>query len=74
MSLRSLRIIQRSIHLVASVVLAAYVYTPLSEEPWLQNSVRFGTVPVLVVTGFAMWLAPKLLASRRRSKAQAARQ
>lgn len=74
MSLRSLRIIQRSIHLVASVALAAYVYTPLSGELWLQNSVRFGTVPVLVVTGFAMWLAPMLLAGRRRSKAQAARQ
>jgi thiosulfate reductase cytochrome b subunit len=49
---------QRVVHLAAALVLVAYLYTPL--EAQLQDAVRFVVVPALVVTGIAMWQAPRI--------------
>jgi thiosulfate reductase cytochrome b subunit len=49
---------QRVVHLAAALVLVAYLYAPL--EAQLQDAVRFVVVPVLVVTGIAMWQAPRI--------------
>jgi hypothetical protein len=49
---------QRVVHLVAAVVLVAYLYAPLEEQ--LQDAVRFLVLPLLVVTGIAMWQAPRI--------------
>jgi len=55
---------QRVAHLVAAVVLFAYLYAPV--EP-LQDVVRFVVVPLLTATGIAMWQAPRI---RRALKAR----
>ncbi len=49
---------QRAAHLLAASVLIAYVYAPISAE--LHDTVRFIVVPVLVLTGVAMWQAARL--------------
>jgi thiosulfate reductase cytochrome b subunit len=57
------RKVQRVVHLAAALVLAAYVYAPL--EPQLQTAVRFVVLPVLVLTGIAMWQAARIRRLRR---------
>jgi thiosulfate reductase cytochrome b subunit len=43
--------------------MVAYVYMPL--EAQLQDAVRFIVLPVLVVTGIAMWQAPRIRRLRK---------
>lgn len=54
---------QRVVHLAAAFVLIAYLYAPL--EAQLQDAVRFVVLPLLVVTGIAMWQAPRIRRLRR---------
>ena len=54
---------QRAVHLVAALVLIAYLYAPLDAQ--LENAARFLVLPVLVVTGIAMWQAPRIRRLRK---------
>ena len=54
----TLRRAQRRVHLLAGAVLAAYVYAPLGAE--LEALVRFAVLPVLALTGIAMWQAARI--------------
>jgi hypothetical protein len=54
---------QRLVHLVAAVVLIAYLYAPL--EAQLQDAIRFLVLPLLVLTGIAMWQAPRIRRLRK---------
>jgi thiosulfate reductase cytochrome b subunit len=54
---------QRIAHLAAALMLVAYLYAPL--EAQLQDAVRFVVLPVLVVTGIAMWQAPRIRRLRK---------
>jgi hypothetical protein len=64
---------QRRVHLLAGAVLAAYVYAPLGTE--LEDVVRFAIMPILALTGIAMWQAARIrralrsLRTRRQAKA-----
>ena len=49
------RLILRSIHLVFSIPIIGYVYSPFEELPNYAPVVRFVSIPVLVLTGFWMW-------------------
>ena len=49
------RSVQRSVHLVASVLLLAYLYSPLGENPVFDVMVRVMIIPVLVGSGVVMW-------------------
>jgi thiosulfate reductase cytochrome b subunit len=55
---------QRRVHLAAGLLLIVYLYAPL--EAQLQHAVRFFVVPALVVTGIAMWHAPRIRRLRKR--------
>jgi thiosulfate reductase cytochrome b subunit len=55
---------QRVVHMAAALLLIAYLYAPL--EAQLQDTVRFLTLPALVVTGIAMWQAPRIRRLRKR--------
>jgi thiosulfate reductase cytochrome b subunit len=57
------RKVQRAVHLAAALLLVAYLYAPL--EAQLQDAVRFIVLPVLVVTGLAMWQAPRIRRLRK---------
>jgi hypothetical protein len=55
---------QRRVHLAAALLLIAYLYAPF--EAQLQDAVRFLALPALVVTGIAMWQAPRIRRLRKR--------
>jgi hypothetical protein len=54
---------QRVVHLAAALVPVGYLYAPL--EAQLQDAVRFVVLPVLVVTGIAMWQGPRIRRLRK---------
>jgi hypothetical protein len=49
------RTIVRWIHIVFSIPTIGYVYSPFEELPNYAPVVRFGSIPVLVLTGLWMW-------------------
>lgn len=54
---------QRAAHLLGACVLAVYAYAPVGAE--LRDTVRFVVLPVLVLTGVAMWQAARIRRLRR---------
>lgn len=57
---KQLRDLQRAVHLVGGLLLAAYIYTPLRDLSTFGLLVQFVVVPVVVATGMAMWQLPRL--------------
>ena len=49
------RTILRSIHILLSIPIIGYVYSPFADLPNYAPVVRFVSIPVLVFTGFWMW-------------------
>ncbi len=55
MSNSTLRTIFRWIHLVLSIPIAGYIYSPFADIPQYAPAVRFVFFPAIVVTGLLMW-------------------
>jgi thiosulfate reductase cytochrome b subunit len=55
MSNATKRWIPRLIHLIFSIPIAGYVYSPFEELPNYASVVRYVSIPVLVLTGLWMW-------------------
>ncbi|BCM90629.1 hypothetical protein IAD21_02486 [Abditibacteriota bacterium] len=55
MSNAAKRSILRWIHIVFSIPIIGYVYSPFEELPNYAPVVRFVSIPVLVLTGLWMW-------------------
>jgi hypothetical protein len=49
------RLILRCIHIVFSIPILGYVYSPFEEIPKYAGRVRFVVVPVMLLSGFLMW-------------------
>jgi hypothetical protein len=49
------RAILRSIHLIFSIPIIGYVYSPFAELPNYAPVVRFVSIPVLILSGFWMY-------------------
>jgi thiosulfate reductase cytochrome b subunit len=49
------RSILRWIHIVFSIPILGYIYSPFEEIPKYAARVRFVVVPVMVLSGFWMW-------------------
>jgi hypothetical protein len=49
------RSILRSIHIVFSIPVLGYIYSPFEEIPKYAARVRFVGVPVMLLPGFWMW-------------------
>lgn len=54
------RQILRWIHLVFSIPIIGYIYSPFQVIPQYAPVVRFIAVPAIVVTGLWMWQGPRL--------------
>ena len=50
-----MRSITRAVHLVFSVPIIGYVYSPFEEIPNYAPLTRFVFLPVLILTGLLMW-------------------
>ena len=55
MSDRTLRTWLRWAHVLIGLSLAVYLYTPLHADAVATNAARFILVPMLMLTGVAMW-------------------
>jgi hypothetical protein len=74
MSNATKRWIPRLIHLILSIPIIGYVYSPFEELPNYAPVVRFVSIPVLVLTGLWMWKGHVLrrLISKRSAQQDAA--
>lgn len=52
------RKLQRAFHLLGGATLLAYIYVPAAHE--LDDLVRFVVLPMLTLTGIAMWQTARL--------------
>jgi hypothetical protein len=71
MSNYKLRAILRLVHIVGGVTIIALIYSPWELQPLLFTTARFVVIPILGVTGVAMWQQArlsKLLKLNARSK------
>ncbi|HEY4283180.1 MAG TPA: hypothetical protein VGM62_08950 [Chthoniobacterales bacterium] len=50
------RSILRSIHIIFSVPILGYIYSPFKELPSYAPIARYVAVPVIVLSGFWMWI------------------
>lgn len=55
MTERTQRTIIRSIHLIFSIPILGYIYSPFDKIPLYAPRVRFVFVPVMLLTGLWMW-------------------
>ena len=55
MSKATKRWIPRLVHLIFSIPIIGYVYSPFEEIPNYAPAVRFVFLPVMVLSGFWMW-------------------
>jgi hypothetical protein len=51
----------RVLHLVLSVPILGYLYGPVASIPRAASFTRWVAMPVVVLTGFWLWLKPRLL-------------
>jgi hypothetical protein len=49
------RLIVRWIHIVFSIPILGYIYSPFEEIPKYADKVRFVIVPVMLLSGLWMW-------------------
>ena len=56
---KRVRDIQRTVHLMCGLLVAAYIYTPLPDVPVVGVLVQLVAIPALVATGMAMWQAAR---------------
>ena len=49
------RLIVRSIHLIFSIPILGYIYSPFEKLPDYAPATRFVFLPVMVLTGLWMW-------------------
>jgi hypothetical protein len=68
------RSIFRWIHIIFSIPILGYIYSPFEEVPKYADRVRFVVVPVMLVSGLWMWKGHvvRRLISRRSAKQEAA--
>ena len=68
------RSIIRWMHIVFSIPILGYIYSPFEEIPKYAPRVRFVVVPVMLLSGFWMWKGhlPRRLISKRWARQDAA--
>ena len=49
------RWILRSIHLIVSIPIIGYIYSPFDKIPQYAHPTRFFFVPIMILTGLWMW-------------------
>ena len=55
------RSVVRWFHIFEGLFIGAYFYSPLSDLSWSEPLIKFVLIPLLVLSGLAMWKQAKLL-------------
>jgi len=68
------RSIVRWIHIVFSIPILGYIYSPFEQLHYFADRVRYGVVPVILLSGLWMWKGHLLrrLISKRPARQEAA--
>lgn len=72
MSNRQLRVVLRWVHIVGGALIATFVYAPWGASPLFLALMRWGVIPVLILTGLLLWQQARLTKLRQRAKAPSA--
>lgn len=72
MSNRQLRVVLRWVHIVGGALIATFVYGPWGASPLFLGLMRWGVIPVLILTGLLLWQQARLGKLRQRAKARSA--
>ena len=51
----------RTLHLVLSIPIVGYIYGPVASIPQAAGFTRWIAMPLVILTGFWLWLKPRLL-------------
>jgi len=54
-SAKAQRLIARYLHIICGVPILGYIYTPPMQAQYFAHSIRYGFVPVMLLTGLWMW-------------------
>jgi hypothetical protein len=65
-SAKQLRLISRWVHIVGAIILGIYIYSPWSRYVAFSLFVKVVTIPILTLTGLAMWQQARTLNLLRR--------
>lgn len=60
MSNRNLRVVLRWIHLIGAGAIGTFVYSPYGDDPIFRAAMQFIVIPVLSLTGIALWQQARL--------------
>ncbi len=66
MSNKQFRQIVRFGHIVEGVLIAIYIYSPLSSNPAFDALIKFVILPLIVLSGLALWQQPRVMKVIRR--------
>jgi hypothetical protein len=58
---KQFRSLMRLIHLVGSALIGTFIYSPWGGEAWFVALMQFGVIPLLGLSGLAMWQQAWLL-------------
>ena len=61
MSPTRFRTVLRWFHIFVALFVGAYFYSPLATVSWSLPLIKYALVPLLVVSGLAMWKQAKVL-------------
>ena len=61
MNARTTRLILRWVHIIGALLIGTALYSPLNSSPTFMTLVLFIIVPVVAISGVAMWKQGKLM-------------
>lgn len=65
MSNKRFRQMMRYLHVTVGVMLIVYIYSPLGEVSWYALLVQVVAIPLVSLSGIALWQQPKLSSWRK---------
>lgn len=66
MTNKDFRKMVRYLHVAVGIMLILFVYSPLGDVGWYALTVQVLAIPLVSLSGVALWQQPKLSAWRRR--------
>ena len=61
MSNKQFRQVVRFGHIIEGALIAIYIYSPWSSNPAFDALIKFVIVPLIILSGIALWQQPKIL-------------
>ncbi len=70
MTNKQFRLVFRWVHIIGAMIIGTYIYSPWGELTAFSSLVKCGVVPVLGISGIAMWMQRQPVIQRRLKAAE----